>query len=84
MIAEIVAAIPEEWIYEGAALVVTAGIAYLRGKQVGKRALATLDASRTAFDVVCDSIADGSLSADEAKNIVAACKNVAAAAEGRT
>ena len=72
-------ALPLDLLYPVAAIAGTAALSALAGREWGRRALRAVHETRAVVDVVCDAIADGQVTEDEVRAIVAAGNNWLAA-----
>ena len=68
-------ALPLDLLYPVAAIAGTAILSALAGRAWGRRTIAAAHATRAAVDVICDAIADGRITEEEVRQIVAAGKN---------
>jgi hypothetical protein len=68
-------ALPLDLLIPVAAIAGTAALSALAGREWGRRAIRTAHATRAAVDVVCGAIADGRVTEEEVRQIVAAGTN---------
>ena len=68
-------ALPADLLYSVVAIAGTAILSALAGRAWGRRTIAAAHATRAAVDVICDAIADGQVTEDEVREIVAAGTN---------
>ena len=68
-------ALPADLLYSVVAIAGTAILSALAGRAWGRRTIAVAHATRAAVDVICDAIADGQVTEDEVREIVAAGTN---------
>ena len=68
-------ALPLDLLYSVVAIAGTAILSALAGRAWGRRTIAAAHATRAAVDIICDAIADGQVTEDEVREIVAAGTN---------
>lgn len=68
-------ALPLDLLHPVVAIAGTAILSALAGRAWGRRALRAVHETRAVVDVVCDAIADGQVTEDEVREIVAAGNN---------
>jgi len=68
-------ALPLDLLYSVIAIAGTAILSALAGRAWGRRTIAAAHATRAAVDIICDAIADGQVTEDEVREIVAAGTN---------
>lgn len=74
-------AIPPDAIYWAASLAGTAALSLLAGREWGRRALRVAPAAGGLVEAVCDAVADGRVTPEEAEEIGLAVRSVIAAAQ---